>query len=384
LQHKKVKVNCNVQNQTKVQDQDELIHTIALCLVPGIGSITARKLIQNYNSPQKIFSLLPQLKLPFVKQEDKCARMLNDYVNRAKQELKFMQKANIEAIMYNENDYPYRLKACEDSPIVLFKRGNMDVNCKRIVAVVGTRKATDYGIRQCELIANELKKFNCTLISGLAYGIDSAAHKAAYSANIQNIGVLAHGLDRIYPNENKELSKKMELNGGLITEFISLTNPDRENFPKRNRIVAGMVDAVIVVEAGESGGALITADIANSYNREVFAIPGRTSDIFSKGCNNLIKQNKAAILTDIADIAWYLGWSEKTERGGKAQQTQLNFSFSAQEEAILNIVRQQTEQLDEISIKSGYSIGQTSSILLDLEFKGVLKTLPGKRYRLST
>jgi len=368
----------------KVQDQDELVHTIALCLVPGIGSITAKKLLTAYHSPQKVFNMLPHLKLPFVKPEDTRVKILNDYVHRAQQELRFMQRANIEAIMISENSFPYRLKTCEDSPVVIFKRGNIDINRKRMVAVVGTRKATEYGYKQCEMIAHELKKYNCTLISGLAHGIDSAAHRAAYNVNIQNIGVLAHGLDRIYPSENKELSKKMELNGGLITEFISLTNPDRENFPKRNRIVAGMVDAVIVVEAGEKGGALITADIANSYNREVFAVPGRMNDTFSKGCNNLIKQNKAAILSDVADLAWYLGWTEKSEGGVKTQQTQLNFSFSMQEETILEIIRQQTEQLDEISLKSGYSIGQTSSILLELEFKGILKTLPGKRYQLSS
>jgi DNA processing protein len=367
-----------------VQDQDELVHTIALCLVPGIGSITAKKLLLAYNSPQKIFKIMPQLKLPFVKPEDIRVKCLNDYINRAQQEIKFMQRFNIEAVMFNENTFPHRLKNCEDSPIVLYKRGNMDVNKKRIIAVVGTRKATEYGIKQCETIAEELKTHNCTLISGLAYGIDSAAHKAANKVNIQNIGVLAHGLDRIYPHDNKDLSKKMEQNGGLITEFISLTNPDRENFPKRNRIVAGMADAVIVVEAGEKGGALITAEIANSYNREVFAVPGRVQDAFSKGCNALIKQNKAAILSDVKDIAWYMGWTENSEGGSKPQQAQLNFNFSVQEENIIEIIRNKTEQLDEISLKSGFPIGQTSSILLELEFKGALKTLPGKRYQLST
>jgi DNA processing protein len=367
-----------------VQDQDELIHAIALCLVPGIGSITAKKLLLAYNSPQKVFKHLSNIRLPFVKPGDIRPNMLNDYVNRAKQELRFIQRANIEAVMQNESDFPYRLKTCEDSPIVLFKRGKMDLNAKRIIAVVGTRKATEYGYKQCEMIVNELKNLNCTLISGLAYGIDSAAHKAANNINIQNIGVLAHGLDRIYPSENKELSKKMEANGGLITEFLSLTNPDRENFPKRNRIVAGLVDAVIVIEAGESGGALITAEIANSYSREVFAIPGRTNDPFSLGCNNLIKQNKAAILTDAKDLAWYMGWSEKNESIVKPQQTQLNFNFSNQEENIIEIIRNNNEFLDDISLKSGYAVGLTSSILLELEFKGVLKTLPGKRYQLST
>jgi DNA processing protein len=226
----------------------------------------------------------------------------------------------------------------------------------------------------------ELGKNGCTLISGLAYGIDTHAHKEANKQGIQNLGVVAHGLDRVYPYSNKALAKKMEEHGGLISDFISETPPDRENFPKRNRLVAGLADAVIVVEASLSGGALITAEIASSYNRDVFALPGSWGREFSVGCNNLVKNNKAAILSSPADLSWYLNW-DKPE-SPKVIQTQILFDLSPNEELLINIIKGKTDTLDSISFEADMPVSKASALLLNLEFRGIIKTLPGKRYQI--
>ncbi len=365
-----------------MHEEDEIQATIALTLVPGIGSVTARRILNQMGTASAFFDECKKIRMSGVRNVDLQASAVRSYFKRAEEELRFMEEMDVRANLISHCSYPYRLKQCEDAPAILYTRGNIDLNASRMIAVVGTRKSTPYGERCCEEVVAELSKNNCNLISGLAYGIDSSAHRSANNWGIQNIGVVAHGLDRIYPSMNRSLAKKMEQLGGIVTDFPSQTRPDRENFPKRNRIVAGLADAVIVIEASESGGALITADIANSYNRDVFVVPGSWGLPFSVGCNNLIKRNKAAILSNAQDLSWYLNWNNPIQN--QSVQTQLVFELEPEEELLVNLIRSDTDSLDNLSIQSGLSISKASAVLLGLEFKGVLKSLPGKRYQLLT
>jgi len=362
-----------------VQDQEELLNIIALSFIPGIGDRIAKKILRSYES-SKAF-LEQQVGGRFSGKPDLSQGAIRAARAKAEFELRFMEKHNIRAITINDKDFPHRLRNCEDGPVLLFTRGNFDLNASRMIAVVGTRKSTPYGQKQCESLMEELALYNCTLISGLAHGIDSIAHKSADKHGIQNIAVLAHSLDRLYPPGNEALAKRMMECGGLLCDFPSGTKPDRENFPKRNRIVAGLADAVIVVEAARKGGALITADIAGSYGRDVFAVPGRTDDEFSKGCNDLIKYNKAALLGSPTDLAWYMSWKQ-TEEKPVSVQTQLFLEFSGDEETLVNLLRNNISDLDNLSVRAGLPISKTSATLLELEFKGVVKSLPGKKYEL--
>jgi DNA processing protein len=325
------------------------------------------------------FEVCRKYRIPGVKPEDLKSTAIKEYFTLAECELRFTQENDVRPRIITESDYPNRLKSCEDAPVVLYSRGKMELNAQRMIAVVGTRQATPYGQKCCEEIVAELALHNCTLISGLALGIDSMAHRSAQQLGIPNIGVVAHGLDRIYPVSNSSLARKMENHGGLLTDFPSGTRPDRENFPKRNRIVAGLADAVIVVEAAENGGALITADIAFSYDRDVFAVPGAWGQSVSLGCNQLIRQNKAAILSNASDLAWYLNWDKKVP---SAIQTSLFQDMQPDEKKLAACIQSGLDDLDRISIEAGMSISKTSSLLLQMEFAGWVRSLPGKRYQL--
>ncbi|HDO26894.1 MAG TPA: DNA-protecting protein DprA, partial [Bacteroidetes bacterium] len=251
----------------------------------------------------------------------------------------------------------------------------------RVIAIVGTRRATNYGKSRCDEIVNSLKEKNVLVVSGLAYGIDSCAHRKSLDYGLETVGVLGHGLDRIYPGQNMKLAEKMLERGGLLTEFMSNTKPDRENFPRRNRIVAGMSDAVLVVESGRKGGALITAELAVSYNRDVFAVPGRVNDEMSKGCHFLIKTNRAALCETGDDIAYLMGWDDKPV--DKKQQPELFVNLTQEESAILDLIRESNEiAIDQIVIKSGFSTSKVAAALLNLEFEGIVQSLPGKLYTL--
>jgi len=369
-------------NTFLVQDAPDLLYAIALTLLPGIGDRTAKRILSVTGTAEDFFKESLKLKYAMVRSLEITKVTIAQAINRAEQELKFIEKNDLETFICSDPGYPSRLKACEDGPLVIFTKGKIRLNEARVVAVVGTRKSTRYGEEMCDAIVEQLAIHNCTLISGLAHGIDSQAHRAALQSNIQNIGVLAHGLDRLYPAINSNLAGKMIENGGLVTDFLSKTNPDRENFPKRNRIVAGLADAVIVVEAAKSGGALITAEIANSYGREVFSVPGRMQDEFSVGCNNLIRQNKAAILSQPSDLAWYMGWEKHEVKKPAAVQQKLFYDFTPDEEGIVSLIRKNIFDLDTISVMSGFSVSKTSTVLLGLEFKGAIRSQPGKRYQL--
>ncbi len=291
-----------------------LLHQIALTLMPNVGDITAKKLVAYCGNAEEVFKQKKHqlLKIPgigdWVANSVTNNALNSDLLKRAEKEIKFIEKHGVTALFYTDIAYPQRLRHCEDGPILLYFKGNTDLNNSKTIGIVGTRSATTYGKQVCEQIINDLASLNVLVVSGLAYGIDITAQKYALEKGLHTVGVVAHGHDRIYPSEHKKYADLMYNQGGVISEFMSETKPERENFPKRNRIIAGMCDALLVVEAKESGGALITAEIANSYNRDVFAIPGRLNDEHSAGCNKYIKQNKAALVQSAKDIIEMMNW----------------------------------------------------------------------------
>ncbi|MCB0819521.1 MAG: DNA-processing protein DprA [Bacteroidetes bacterium] len=358
-------------------EESEILSLIAIGLIPGIGPRKARKIIELSGSASEFFRSAEKLNLAGVRTEELRQNHLKAYLRKAEDELKYNQRHGITSLHFKQKEFPFRLKSCEDGPLVIFTRGNLDLNASRIVSIVGTRTATDYGERVCEELVSELAELRCALVSGLAHGIDSFAHRAAQSRGIQNIGVVAHGLDALYPPGNRSLARSMEENGGIVTDFMIATRPDRENFPKRNRIIAGLCDATIVVEAAKKGGALITAELALSYNRDVFAVPGRIGDLTSQGCNMLIKNNRAALLNSASDLAWYMGWEKKSR---KPVQVSLFETLSESETRVVSLIKNGKNHPDLILANSGFSSSAIAGILLDLEFKGIIRAMPGKTY----
>lgn len=358
----------------------QILYYLALQSVDGIGTINAKKLIAHCGSAQAVFNEKPKNLEKIIGIGKKVTKGLKNtqLMHNVEAELEFINKNNIKVTSFLEDDYPEKLKHCIDGPILLFQKGKINLKEKRIISIVGTRKITNYGKSFLKEFIKDIKKYDPVIISGLAYGIDIYTHQLALENNLQTIAVLAHGLDNIYPKMHKKEAIKMLENGGLITEFWSETNPDRENFVKRNRIVAGLSEATIVVESAEKGGSLITADIANSYNRDVFAVPGRVTDVYSKGCNQLIKSNKAAMITSVKDLEYILNW--KTE--GKQQkviQKQLFIDLNEQEQNIYDyLIKEGKQNLDVIALKCEYPIYKTATVLLNLELKGAAKPLPGK------
>ncbi|MBW6490773.1 MAG: DNA-processing protein DprA [Lentimicrobium sp.] len=366
-------------------EKETLLYQIAITLLPGVGDVNARKLVAYTGSPKAVFNEHKNnlLKIPGMGTASVGLILKNKNVlERAAREVEFIEKFKIKTTFFTDADYPERLKHCTDSPVMLYSLGNMDFNAPHIVSVVGTRTASEYGKEMCRKLISGLKDIGILVVSGLAYGIDTCAHKSALDENLKTVGVLAHGLDRIYPPLNFNLSQRMLEQGGLVTEFTSDTNPDRENFPKRNRIIAGLSDATIVIEAGAKGGALITADIANSYNRDVFAVPGRLNDPMSEGCNHLIKTNRAALVQSAKDIYYIMGW-DKTAVKKEAVQRKLFIQLQPDEEAVVKLLQEHGDcSIDKICLTSGIQTSKVASALLNLEFEGLVKSLPGKIYRL--
>ncbi|MCK9617693.1 MAG: DNA-processing protein DprA [Lentimicrobiaceae bacterium] len=361
-----------------------LQYKVALTFLPGIGDITAKKLIAYCGSVEAVFKEKKRnlLKIPGIGEVLAEAVTGNQVLYKAEEEMSFIEKHQIITLFYLDDNYPNRLKHCIDSPILLYYKGKAQLNTHKVLSVVGTRNATEYGKQVTHEIIKGLKCDGLLIVSGLAYGIDSAAHRASLEVHVPTVAVLAHGLDTIYPSLHKSLAEKMLSEGGLLTDFPSRTNPDRENFPKRNRIIAGLSDAVVVVEAGARGGALITANIANSYNRDVFAVPGRIKDTFSEGCNNLIKNNIAALIQSADDIKYMLGWKNSLQKNTKIQK-ELFISLNKDEEIIIQILQTQGDTgIDFLCEKTQLGPTKVSSTLLHLEFEGIIKSLPGKIYRL--
>lgn len=361
----------------------ELLYQIAVPMIPGIGSVNAKALISHCGAASAVFKTKkPQLlKIPGIGSKLAQEILNADVLKRAEKELQFIEKHQIQALFYADKKYPFRLKQCIDSPVVLYYKGNQDLNESRMIGIVGTRNATDYGKAICEKLIAELSPFKPLIISGLAYGIDICAHKSSLQNGLNTIGVLAHGLDRIYPELHRATAQKMLKQGGLITEFKSETNPDKQNFPSRNRIIAGLCSAIVVVEAAKNGGALITAELANSYSRDVFAFPGRINDKFSEGCNKLIKQNKAALISNAKDLIWNLGWEDTKTQASK--QAQLFVELNADEQKLYDCLKKhQTLEIDTLRILTGFNASKIATLLLKMEFEGIVKSYPGKQYRL--
>lgn len=362
-----------------------LTNKIALGLIPGIGDINARKLVAHFGSVDAIFRepYGNLIKIPGI--GSGLARAISDrsYLDTAEKEAEFVTKNNIRTFFYLDNDYPFRLRQCEDSPVVFFYKGSCDLNAQKILSVVGTRNATNYGRDLCDRIIGDLAAGHpdLVIVSGLAYGIDVSCHKAALNYNLRTVGVLAHGLNTMYPQTHASVARKMLANGGLLTDFISDALPERNNFLKRNRIIAGLSDATLVIESGIKGGALITADIANSYNRDVFAVPGRPDDQWSQGCNSLIKSNKALLAESAEDISNMLNW--QSEKGRKPVQKTLFPDLDESEKSIYEFVNKEGEPtIDYICRSLEIPVYKLSSILLQMEFKGILKCFPGNVYRI--
>ncbi|HVA98058.1 MAG TPA: DNA-processing protein DprA [Bacteroidia bacterium] len=368
--------------------EEEKKHQIALTFLPHVGGSRAKVLIAYCGSAEAVFKEKKSnfIKIPGIGElvVDSIFKKdsLKNSLVKADKEIIFIEKNKITPISFLDDAFPKRLKHCQDSPIMLYYKGIADLNTAKVLSIVGTRKATDYGKKICEEFVQELAAYNVLIVSGLAYGIDAYAHKAALANNLETVGVFAHGLDRIYPAIHKNIADKMILQGGLLTEFPSETIPNRENFPSRNRIVAGMADAVLVIESAKGGGSLITADLATTYNRDVFAVPGRINDTFSEGCNFLIRNNKAALAQSAKDILYVMGWEEKlTKKNPK--QAKLFAELSKEETMLVNILKEKSLAIDDICFITQMTMSKTSALLLQLEFSGVIKSLPGKRYAMN-
>lgn len=367
---------------------NDLLYQIALSLTPNIGPVQAKILVEQFGTAEAIFKARStQLKNIEGIGEIRAASISNfDRFDEAEEEIKFIEKYNIQPLFITHEKYPKRLLNCYDSPELLYYKGTADLNVSKVVAVVGTRSHTDYGKQVAEKLIKDLSEQKVLIVSGLAYGIDAVAHKAALKNNLPTVGVLAHGLDQIYPSHHSGLAKEMlKDGGGLLTEFRSRTNPDKHNFPTRNRIVAGMSDATIVIETGSKGGSMITAELANGYNKDVFAFPGRVNDAKSAGCNHLIKSNKAVLLTDAQELIELMGWEEKAKsKKEERRQKELFIELSKEERIVVDILKEkEAVHIDEINLRSNLSSSAVAAAILNLELQHVVSSLPGKLYSLS-
>lgn len=362
----------------------ELLYQLALTLVPNIGDVHAKILVQYFGDAQSIFKAK---KVTLEKIEGigevraKSIKEFDDF-HLAEHEISFIEKYKISPLFLSDDTYPKRLLNCYDSPTMLFFKGDADLNSSKIVGIVGTRSNTEYGKAFTEKLVKDLSEQNILIVSGLAYGIDACAHKAAIKNGLPTVGVVGHGLDKIYPHDHASLAKEMiKEGGGILSEFFSGTKPDKHNFPLRNRLVAGMCDATVVVETNIKGGSMITAKLADAYNRDVFAVPGRTTDSKSSGCNHLIKHNKAYLLNEAEDLLEIMGWKEKKQKVKK--QKELFIELSAEEKQVIQLLQEkETVHIDEINISSGLSSSAVAAAILNLELQSVIQSLPGKMYKL--
>lgn len=362
------------------------LYEIGLTLVKGVGDIIARQLLTHCGSAAAIFKEKRQLleKIPGIGSYITTEIFRPEVLKRAEQELQFIAKNKIQTFFIEEKAYPKKLRECADAPILLYFKGNGTLDHKKILSVVGTRKITQYGIGLTETLISELAVLypDILIVSGLAYGVDITAHRSALKNNLSTVGVLAHGLDRIYPAAHRNTAIQMIEQGGLLTDFTSETNPDRANFIKRNRIVAGIADATIVVESAEKGGSLITADIAFSYDRDVYAYPGRVNDPNSKGCNDLIRQNKAGLITSTADLISALCWDVNDIKHTTPQQTMIQFDLSEQEVRLVALLEKEDLHINELAKRCMMPVHQISVILFEMEMRSIIKNTPGGIYKL--
>ena len=372
-------------------NEQEIFYTMALTRISNFNFQQALELYRTVGSAQLIYEHRndigdiikdgsPRLK--------EALKVWDEPMKRAEFELKFMQEHQIRAITLNDDDYPQRLRECADAPIILYYKGNADLNQSKIISIVGTRQCTQYGIDLIRRFVSDLRRHcpEMLIVSGLAYGVDINAHRQALAQGYPTVAVLAHGLDHIYPYHHRDTAAQMLNHGGLLTEFMTQTNADKPNFVRRNRIVAGLSDAVIVIESKSKGGGLITADIAQSYDRAVFAYPGAVGMSCSEGCNNLIRDNVAALISNADDFVRAMGWQDETKRKEAlfdGIERNLFPDLSPEESSIVKLLQQTNDlQLNILSVKTGIPIGHLTALLFQLEMKGVIKPLAGGMYHL--
>ncbi|MBP5797429.1 MAG: DNA-processing protein DprA [Bacteroidales bacterium] len=360
----------------------QLIYQIAVTLIPGIGDISGKRFISYCGSAEAVFQEKRKALEKINGMREVTLDALSnpkEILKRAEQEVSFIEKNGIQPLFYQDPGYPRRLLQCDDNPMMLYYKGKANLNAARVVSIVGTRNITDYGKEVCVKLVNDLVDEQVLVVSGLAYGVDTIAHRTSVKVGIPTVGVLGNGFQQIYPAANKKLAEEMLGNGGLLTECMSGTQPDRENFPRRNRIIAGMADAVIVIESALKGGSLITADLANSYSRDVFAYPGRVMDLYSQGCNYLIRTNRAHLMESIAELRYVMRWER---RQPEERQTSIFREFTEEEKKILECFNDNgIASLDDLIVHTELPTTKLASLLLNLEFDGILKALPGKRYQ---
>ena len=365
---------------------NEKLYQVALSFVPGIGDINTKQLISYCGSAKNIFSNHKKklFNIPGIGKKVIDAINNKDILYKAEKEINRCEKENVQILFYTEPNYPNRLKQIIDAPPLLFFKGNTDLSAKKIVAIVGTREATEYGKWITDQLVEDLVAHNALIVSGLAYGIDIHAHKAALKNNLDTLGVMASGANIIYPSLHRPVVNQIIAQGGIITEYLMDQKPEAHQFPARNRIIAGIADAIIIIEAAEKGGALITAEIANTYNKDVFAVPGNINNNYSVGCNNLIKSHKASLITSVKDLEYIMNWEPGELPGASEEDIFKEVDFTEEEIKIVQLLKDLKEDLliDDISWKSQIPLNQLASILLNLEFKGVIKSLPGKKYKL--
>jgi DNA processing protein len=360
-------------------EKNELFYRLALSRVEGIGPVRFKKLIEQFGSASEIFTKkFKQLKSVHGLSEANAHAILHfkDF-SPVEEELTFAEKNGIWILDDTQDAYPQRLKHCIDSPSVLFYKGNADLNQTRIVSVIGTRLFTEYGRRTCDELIEGLKPYDVMVVSGLAFGIDAIAHKASVRNEMPTVGVVAHGLDTLYPAAHRTLAREILVNGGLLSEYFSNTKADKGNFPARNRIVAGMADATVIIETDIRGGSMITAELAYSYNRDVFCMPGRITDAKSSGCNYLIKSLKGQMITQAEDIVNGLGWSQ--QKKPKSVQRNLFIELNTHETLIVELLKsKELMHIDEFYTHSMLNSSELATSLLSLEMQNVIRVMPGK------
>ena len=363
---------------------EELLYRIALTMIPELGPVRIKSLIDQLGNATAVFKPKRKELAAIEAMSDALSRAIKNWhqFNMAEAEMRFIEQHHIQPLFITDAAYPQRLLHCYDPPSLLFYKGTANLNHTKMISIIGTRQHTAYGRQVTEDLIKELSNENLIIVSGLAFGIDAIAHKTALQLQIPTVGVLAHGLDSIYPSQHRTLAKEMLLNGGLLTEYCNGTLPDRHNFPKRNRIVAGMTDATIVIETAIKGGSMITAELAVNYHRDLFAVPGKITDAHSQGCLRLIQQNKAILFSSALHMIETMGWINPKKK--PTPQKELFIDLTKEEARIVQLLTENNSlPVDELYIKSGFSSSQMAAIILQLELKNVIRALPGKMFVLT-
>lgn len=372
-------------------NEQQLLYNIALTRIGHFSLASALHLYRTLGSGEEIFLHRNEAQDILPDCSPRLIDNLKDWsepLKRAEVELEFCRNNNIRVLCLGDDNYPKRLEDCADAPLVMYYKGNANLNQSRVINIIGTRHCTTYGADFIRRFIHDLKALcpEVLVVSGLAYGVDINAHQQALAVGYETVGVVAHGLDYLYPAAHKDVAREMVNHGGLLTEFMTCTNADKGNFVRRNRIVAGMSDACILIESAAHGGGMITAGIAFDYGREVFALPGRVGDHFSEGCNNAIRENKAILLTSVEDFVKTMGWEDdalRIEAQKKGIERQLFPDLSPEQQRIVDVLTKSNNlQLNQLSVKAGIPIGDITSILFQMEMMGVVKPMAGGNYHL--